>query len=208
MEKEQIIKGLEELRKKQDKKRNFNQSIDLIINLKNFDVKKESVNLFLSLPYKVKARRIAAFLTKKFSIIDSITQPEFEQFKDKKKAKSLAKGYDFFIASAKLMPSVASAFGKYLGPLGKMPSPQFGILSEETEARISDLVNKAQNMVRIKSKEPSLKFCIGKENMKNEEIAENILFAYKAVLNALPRKNENLKSIMAKFTMGKPVKLG
>lgn len=206
MEKEQIVKKLEELRK-QDKKRNFDQSIDLIINLKSFDIKKDSVNLFLILPHKVKEKKVAAFLSKKTGIIDCITQPEFEKYKEKKKARSLTKNYDFFMASAKLMPQVASIFGKYLGPSGKMPSPQFGILTEETEARIGEMVKKAQNLVRVKSKEPSLKLCIGKEKMKDEELAENIIMVHNTILNALPKKKENIHSVMIKLTMGKPVRL-
>jgi len=206
MEKEKVVKSLEELRK-QEKKRNFDQSIDLIINLKSFDVKKDSINLFVTLPYKIKDKKIAAFLSKKISLVDCITPPEFEKYKDKKKARSLAKGYDIFISSAKLMPQVAATFGKYLGPGGKMPSPQFGILTEETETRINELVKRAQNLVRVKSKEPSLKFCIGKEKMKSDELAENIIIAYNTILNALPRKKENIRSVMIKLTMGKPVRL-
>ena len=206
MEKDKVIKQLEELRK-QEKKRNFSQSVDLIINLKSFDPKKDSVNLFVTLPHKVRERKVAAFLTKKFTGFDVITQPEFEIYKDKKKAKALAKHYDFFMASAKLMPAVASTFGKYFGPAGKMPSPQFGILTEETEAKIGDMIKKAQNLVRVKSKEPSLKFSIGKENMKNEELADNIIAAYNLILNALPRKKENIHSVLVKLTMTKPVKL-
>ncbi|MEM4230276.1 MAG: hypothetical protein QXF25_00125 [Candidatus Pacearchaeota archaeon] len=206
MEKEKILKVIEELRK-QGKKRNFNQSVDLIINLKNFDIKKDSVNLFVTLPHKVKDKKIAIFSSKKISGIDCITQPEFEKYKDKKKAKNLAKDYDIFIANAKLMPQVAAIFGKYLGPAGKMPSPQFGIITEETEAKINELVKKAQNLIKIKSKEPSLKFCIGKEKMKNEELIENITAAYNTILNALPRKKENIRSIMIKLTMGKPIKI-
>ena len=206
MEKEKVAKSIEELRKP-EKKRNFSQSVDLIINLKSFDIKKDSINLFLILPHKVKERKIAAFLSKKVGGFDVITQPEFEKYKDKKKAKSLAKSYDFFMANAKLMPQVAAIFGKYLGPLGKMPSPQFGVVTEETDAKISELAKKAQNLTRVKSKEPSLKFCIGKENMKNEELAENIIAAYNSILNVLPKKKENIRSVMVKFTMGKPVKL-
>ena len=39
------------------------------------------------------------------------------------------------------------------------------------------------------------------------KIVENVLAVYNAVINALPRKKENLKSILIKFTMSKPKKL-
>ena len=105
------------------------------------------------------------------------------------------------------MPQIATIFGKYFGPQGKMPSPQLGILAEESEEKIRDIIKKFEKIVRIKSKEPSLKFCIGKESMKDEEISENAIHAYNQILNALPRKKENIRSVLLKFTMSKPIKL-
>jgi large subunit ribosomal protein L1 len=206
MEKEKIIEVLKKLRK-ETKKRNFSQSVDLIINLKDFDIKKESVNLFLGLPHKVKKMSVCAFLNKKSEVVDSITGQEFEKYKDKKEIKKLVKKYDFFISSASLMPQVARSFGRYLGPVGKMPSPQLGIVKHEDEKEIKKILDGIEEIVRVKSKEASLKFCIGKENMKDEEIAENIITAYNSVLNVLPRKKENIKTVMIKFTMSGPKKL-
>ena len=204
MEKLKILESLKKLRK-ENKQRKFEQTLDLIINLKNFDSKKESVNLFLSLPYKVKEKKMAGFLTKKSNLVDSITK--FDEYKDKKKLKRLIKKYDFFVSSASLMPSVATTFGKYLGPVGKMPSPQFGIVGEESEGEIKKTIDKFEKIVRVKSKEPSLKFSVGKESMKDEDIGENILSAYNTILNALTRKKENIRNVMIKFSMSKPVKL-
>jgi len=204
MEKETVIKALVELRKSEKKK--FAQSVDILVNLKNFDIKRENVNLFVPLPHKFKEIKAAAFLTAKSKVIDSITKVEFDKYKGKV-AKKLAKEYDFFIANAALMPAVATTFGRYLGSMGKMPSPQLGIITKEDEATIHDVIAKAEKMIRVKTKEPSIKLCIGKESMKDEEIAENILTTYNAILNALPKKKENLKSVLIKFTMSKPVKL-
>ncbi|MBU1136320.1 MAG: hypothetical protein ABIG37_00525 [Nanoarchaeota archaeon] len=205
MEKQDILNALVELRK--NKKRKFNQSVDVIINLKKFDIKKESINLFLKLPHKIKDKKIGIFLDKKIENIDCILKSDFDKYKDKKNVKKLVKQYDFFISSASLMPLVATTFGKYLGPVGKMPSPQLGILTEETEKKIKELSEKIDKITRVKSKEPSLKICVGKENMEDEKIAENFLSVYKDILNSLPRKKENLKSIMIKFTMSKPIKI-
>ena len=112
MNKEKILEALKKLAEK-NKERKFVQSTDLIINLKNFDAKKESVNLFLELPYKVKDAKIAGFLNKKSSIIDTITKQEFDDYKNKRKLKNLVKNYDFFISNASLMPLVAGTFGRY-----------------------------------------------------------------------------------------------
>jgi len=41
----------------------------------------------------------------------------------------------------------------------------------------------------------------------NEKVIENIKLAYKAILKELPQEKENVKDIMIKLTMGKPVKV-
>ena len=56
----ELKKALTELRK--NKERKFNQTVDLIVNLQKFDVKKSNVNMFVSIPHKVKDKKIAGFL--------------------------------------------------------------------------------------------------------------------------------------------------
>jgi large subunit ribosomal protein L1 len=204
MKKENILKVLKELRK--EKKRKFSQTVDLIINLRNFDIKKQNINLFANLPHKVKEKKVCAFLNKKSDKVETIIKTEFGKYKGKE-GKKLVKKYDFFIAVASLMPAVATSFGRVLGPAGKMPSPQLGILMNEEDKAVGEILEKINKTTRIKSKEPSLKIAIGKENMKDEEIAENALTIYNAIFKVLPRKKENLKSILIKFTMGKPAKV-
>ena len=197
MEKQDVIKVLEELRKQE--KKNFEQGVDLIINLKKIDIKKTPVSTFVSVPHKIKERKICAFLNKKNSVADTITKDEFDGYKEKKKVKKLA--------SANLMPSIASVFGRVLGTAGKMPSPQLGIVTSEDSETIKNVMGRINNNVRVKAKEPSIKVLIGKEKMSNDEIAENIIAVYNAVLNILPIKNDNVKSVLIKFTMGKPKKI-
>ena len=43
--------------------------------------------------------------------------------------------------------------------------------------------------------------------MKDDEITENINSVYNAIANALPTKKENVKNVMLKLTMGKPIKI-
>lgn len=202
----ELEKTLEELRKNL-KKRKFNQTIDLIVNLKNIDVRKESVNAVISLPHKIKDKKVCGFLTKKSDLVTTVLQTDFQKYKDKKALKQLVKNHDFFIASAPLMPKVATTFGKVLGPAGKMPSPQLGILPQENDSAIKETLNKISKSLKIRTKEPSIKISIGKESMDNKDIIENIKTAHKAILNALPRKKENVKNTLLKFTMSKPLKI-
>jgi large subunit ribosomal protein L1 len=203
--KEQLETVLNELRK--EKERKFSQTLDLIINLQKFDVKKNAVNMFISVPHKVKEKKICAFLEIKNSNVDTITKSEFRKYSDKKEVKKLARKYDFFIAQASLMPLVATTFGRTLGPSGKMPSPQLGILMNVDDRAINELKDRINASVKIRTKEASIKIPIGKESMKNEELIENILTVYNGLLKVLTKDKENIKNIELKFTMTKPQKI-
>lgn len=206
---EEFSKALQELRKASaEKPRKFNQTVDLILNLKDFDVRKQSLNLFVQLPHKSRDAKICAFLEKQSDNFDfCITRQEMDAWNNKKEIKNLTKKYDFFAALASLMPKIATQFGRVLGPAGKMPSPQLGVLPVQNEEKEKELAAKMRNTVRIKAKEPSIKIAIGKEDMKDEEVIANASIVYNAVLHALPKGRENIKSAMLKFTMSKPIKI-
>ena len=200
-----LEKALVELRK--GKERKFDQTVDLIVNLQKFDLKKNSVNLFISVPNKIKDKKIAGFLETKNPNVETITKEQFKKYSDKKELKKLVKKFDFFIAQASLMPKVATAFGRVLGPAGKMPSPQLGIVMNADEKTITELKKKVNNSVKIKTKEASVKLAVGKQSMKDEDIIENALTIYNALLKELPRDKENIKNVELKFTMTKPQKI-
>lgn len=204
---EDFIKAIETLKADTAKKINFDQSVDLIINLKEFDVRKQGFSLFIQVPNKIKDKKIAGFFEKESKVIDSIKKESFIRYKEKKDIRKLVKTYDFFVSNARLMPAVATSFGRALGPAGKMPSPQLGILTDEDEKTIKDVVDKINSNVKIKVKEPSIKVSIGKQSMDNKKIMQNAFFVYKNILETLPRKIDNIKNVKIKFTMSKPVKV-
>ena len=61
---EKFLKAIEKI-KATEKKVNFDQTVDLIVNLKEFDVRKSAFNLFIQVPNKVKNKKIAGFFEKK-----------------------------------------------------------------------------------------------------------------------------------------------
>ncbi|MBU0959178.1 MAG: hypothetical protein KKB31_04495 [Nanoarchaeota archaeon] len=203
--KEELKKALTELRK--NKERKFDQTVDLIINLQKFNTKKDTLNVFISVPHKIKEKRIAAFLEAKNPVVDTITQDEFKKYNDKKALKKLVKKYDFFIAQASLMPKVATTFGRVLGPAGKMPSPQLGIVMNVDDKTIAPLKDKVNKSVKIRTKEASIKVPIAKQSMEDGKIVENIISVFNALIKELPRDKENIKNLEVKFTMTKPIKI-
>jgi large subunit ribosomal protein L1 len=202
---DKIEKALSELRK--NKERKFNQTIDLILNLRKIDPRKTSLNMLITLPHKVKDKKIAGFSETESSKIDIINPLDFKKYSNKTELRKLVKKYDFFISQAKLMPKVATTFGRALGPSGKMPSPQLGILANMNDKEIEELKNKINSIVKIRLKEPSIKIPIAKQDMGDKEIIENISHAYSAIIKELPSQKDNVKNVEIKLTMSKPIKI-
>ncbi|MBU0466322.1 MAG: hypothetical protein KJ718_03865 [Nanoarchaeota archaeon] len=192
---------------KEEKKRKFDQTVDLIINLKGIDLKRDQMNLVVTLPNKVKEKKVCGFLTQKSKLVKTITEPEFKKYGEKNALKKLVKEYDYFIAVGNLMPKVATNFGKVLGPVGKMPSPQLGVIMQESEQAIKETLDKISTSLKIRLKEASFKFVVGKESMDSEKVIENIKSVYKSIENALPKKKENVKNVMLKLSMSKPMRV-
>ena len=165
MDEKHILDAVKKIRSNENErkeKRTFDQTLDLIVNLKEFDVRRQAFTTFASLPKKFKDKKVIAFFEKESSLVDSIQKENFVQYKDKKDIKKLIRTYDTFIASAKLMPAVATSFGRVLGPAGKMPSPQLGIVPQEEDATVKAMLEKVNTTVKIAVKEPSIKVGVGK----------------------------------------------
>ncbi len=216
MDKEQVLKALKEI-KAASKKRNFKQTVDLIINLKDLDLKKpeHQVEFFATLRHDVgNKRKICALVGPELAdeakkvCDETIMQDDFDKYaKDKKIAKKLARTHDFFIAQANIMPKVATAFGKVLGPKGKMPNPKAGCVVPP-KAALKPLYDKLQLTQKIIAKtQLIIQCCVGKEDSKDDAVAENIIDVINQLEAKLIQGKNNLHSIYIKLTMGKPVKL-
>ena len=198
-------------------KRNFTQSFDLIINLKGLDLKKpeHNVDAFITLSHsKGKKVKVCALVGAEFaeqakSVVDNVVMSDnFERYKDKKEIKKLANEYDFFIAQANMMPNIATAFGRIFGPRGKMPNPKAGCIVPPN-ANLKPLYEKLQKTIRATTKTaPIIQCCIGTEDMKPSDVADNAMTVFSTVLHTLPNEKHNIKDIYIKLTMGKPVKVG
>ena len=215
MDKEQIQAALAKA-KDISEKRNFRQTYDLIINLRDLDPKKpeHQVDAFITLPHsKGKKARVCALigpeLEEQAKICDSaILSDNFEKYKGKKEARKIANSFDFFIAQANIMPKVANAFGRVFGPRGKMPNPKSGCVVPPN-ANLKPLYEKLQRTVRASVKSaPLIQCAIGTEDMNQNDVAENALIVYNSLLHVLPNEKHNIKDIYIKLTMGKPVKVG
>jgi large subunit ribosomal protein L1 len=203
------IKAIETA-KVNSKPRKFVQSWDLIINLKGIDLKKPENRFstdFILPEGKGKPNKIAVIAdslvkdAKECGADFVIKKEEIESFAEKKKLKSLAENYDLFLAEAPLMATIGKSWGTVLGPRGKMPKPI-------TSKNLKQLIDSARHSVRIVLKEnPTISVTIGRQDMESDKIAKNAEAVYNFVKDRLPKGPANIKSVIIKLTMGKPVKV-
>jgi large subunit ribosomal protein L1 len=210
--KDEIARALGELRKNLTK-RKFSQSIDLVVRLREIDLKKPEnrINETIALPNPPEKQLKICVIASgdlgtraKAAGADMIvTRQDMENLgKDKKSARKLAQNYDFFIAEAPLMPLVGRALGSFLGPRGKMPTPV------PPNAAIDQIVSSHRMMVRIRMREqPVLQCRIGTEAMPDDKLVENIQAVVSRIEQKLERGFKNIGEILVKSTMGKPVKI-
>ena len=132
MDKKKFLETLKQVREKSPKKK-FTQKVDLILNLRNLNLKnpEENVDIFVNLPHQPgKKIRFCALVGKELEdqakIFDKvIIKDEFQKYVDNKKGlKELVRDFDYFIAQANLMTDVAKVFGRTFGPKNKMPNPK------------------------------------------------------------------------------------
>lgn len=215
MDKRKLLEALKTVREKSSK-RNFTQKVDLILNLRNINLKnpEENVDIFVNLPYPPgKKIKICALVGKELEdqakVFDRVVKKEdFPKYvENKKELKKLAKEFDYFVAQANLMTDVAKVFGRTLGPRNKMPNPKSGAVVMPT-SNLSELKLKLEKTIRVKTKnEPILKTYVGNESMKDEEIANNIISVYDSITKALPQAESNIKDMIIKLTMSPGIKV-
>ena len=209
---QEIIDAVKEA-KEQAKPRNFTQSIDVIINLKDLDVRKpenrfsEEVALPNGRGKEIKIGVIAdgelALAAKNAGVDVVISKEDLQEFgKDIKAAKKVVNSVDSFIAQADMMPLVGRFLGRILGPRNKMPKPV------PASARIEPLLERTQATIKVGVKQqPSIQILVGTQDMDDEKLAENIE-AVLAVLDRNLEKGRNqIKSMYIKATMGPVVRV-
>ncbi|MGV8162982.1 MAG: hypothetical protein ACP5N2_06650 [Candidatus Nanoarchaeia archaeon] len=215
MDRKSIEKAIKELRI-EDNKKKFSQSFDLIINLKDINLKnpEDQVDFFATLNHGLGRKMKVAALTgpeleeRAKQVCDFVIPlRDFDKYSDKKLAKKVGAEYDFFIGQAEIMPKVAQVFGRVLGPRNKMPNPKLGSIVP-AKGQVEQLYDKLQRTVRVMAKKaPVIQVKVGSENMKDEELIDNIMLVYDQVVHHTPKEKANIRSAFLKLTMSKPVKI-
>jgi len=209
-----LLEAIKELREKSPK-RNFKQNFDLVINLKEVNLKTNPIDLSIVLPHPPRKKtRICAFVDKELfvaakTIFDTtIPKEDFSKWKDKKKIKHLEREHNFFVAQGTLMVEIATIFGRILGPKNKMPNPKANTILPPKEDALKPSHERLQKTCRVIAKlEPIIKCTVGHEDMPDKEISENLTTLYNALVHILPEEKKSVSNILLKLTMSPPIKL-
>ena len=185
-------------------KRKFSQTYDLIVNLRNIDLKnpENKISKEIVLPHG-RGKNVSVFV---ISEQNGFTKAKLDDMaENKKEAKSFAKKYDFLLGTADLMPHIGKTLGRYLAPIGKMPQP---LPPNASPAVIEGIKKRKESTVRLKLKNmPVFQLQVGSESMTPEQVAENTEFAIKEAVAALPKGRAQIKNVSLKKTMSKPIKI-
>ena len=197
----------------ESKPRNFTQSIDVVITIKDLDVNKpenrldEEVLLPNGRGKDVKVAFIAdgelAYQAEQAGADLVINQEKLEELgKNRAEAKKLANSVDFFVAQADLMPTVGRFLGPVLGPRKKMPKPV------PASADPNVILGRLKSTVKIRVKDqPIIQAIVGSEEMTEAQIAENVDAIMDVLDRNLEKGSKQIKALYIKTTMGPAIRV-
>lgn len=217
MEKSQVLSALQQLRQTAEP-RKFKQTIDMTINFRNIDFKKaeNQVDVDVALPNPVGKGdgkvlifvRDKEFAKQAETVVDTVMHEDQIKSLSKKQINEMLTQYIGFLAEGPVMLTVGKYLGQTLAPKNRMPKP----VSMDDMKNLSAQVARLKSVVKVSNKKgkfmPLVHITVGKEQMKDDDIAENALAVYQAILPAIGSKQVNVKSVIVKMTMSAPVKVG
>merc|ERR1712117_306764 len=193
------------------KKRNFMETVDLQIGLKNYDPQKDKrFSGTVKLEHVPRPKFKVCVLgdqqhcdEAKSKGIACMSADDLKKLnKNKKEVKKLAKKYDAFLASESLIKQIPRLLGPGLNTAGKFPT----LLThqDDMQAKINDL----QATIKFQMKKVlCLNVAVGNVNMTEDELVQNIHLAVNFLVSLLKKHWQNVRSLYIKSTMGPPQRL-
>ncbi len=189
------------------KKRNFVETVELAINLRDVDlsIPKNRIQEDIVLPagrgriLKICVIGGGELALKAKDVADLVISPDElgALADDKKQAKKVANSIDYFIAEAPLMAVVGKRLGTVLGPRGKMPKPI------APGADPTAMVDQLRRTATIRTKDrKTFHVPVGTVDMKAQDIADNIDVILGRVEGRLEKGRHNIASAYVKTSMG------
>lgn len=204
----QEIKGKGDVK---GKKRNFDETIELQVTLKNYDPQRDkrfsgsfklpiiprpnaSVCVLGNAKHCEKADQIG---------VDKMTIDDLKKFnKNKKLIKKFAKKYDNFLASGALIKQIPRILGPGLNKAGKFPTTL-----DENDV-LQDKIDTIKATIKFQMKKVTcLSLAVANVKMSEDEIILNIQLAVNFLVSLLKKAWQNIKVVYIKSSMGPPFQI-
>ncbi|KMZ66065.1 Ribosomal protein [Zostera marina] len=194
-----------------EKQRNFQETIELQIGLKNYDPQKDKrFSGSVKLPHIPRPKMKVCMLgdaqhVDASSKIDlpSMSVEDLKKFnKNKKLVKKLSKKYQAFLASESVIKQIPRLLGPGLNKAGKFPT----LVShqESLEGKLNEI--KATVKFQLK-KVLCMGVAVGNVGMDEKQIFQNVQLSINFLVSLLKKNWQNVKCLHLKSTMGSPVRL-
>jgi len=194
-----------------EKKRNFLETVELQIGLKNYDpMRDKRFSGTVKLPIVPRPGMTICILGDQHDI-DRAKHHSFEFMsvedlkklnKNKKLIKKLARKYDAFLASEQLIKQIPRLLGPGLSKAGKFPTPVSH--AEDLAAKVNDVKSTIKFQLK---KVLCLGVAIGNVGMTEDQIIGNIMLAINYLVSLLKKGWQNVGSLTIKASMSPPKRL-
>jgi len=207
---EDLKKAVNEIIADKDK-RNFVQTVELIVKLKNYSIRKDKrFSGTVRLPYAIKKNFKICVLGNHSDCVrakelgyDTRDVTEMKSYnRNKKIVKKLAAQYQGFLCSSDLITKIPKLLGPGLSRAGKFPT----VL--KAGDNIDEKAKELRSTIKFNlKKEIVLSTAIGHVEQQEDELIANITMAVNFLITLLKKHWQNVGSIIIKSSMGAPKRI-
>jgi len=193
------------------KKRNFLETVELQIGLKNYDPQRDKrFSGTIKLPSVPRPGMSICILGDQHDLdrakhggVDAMSADDLKKLnKNKKLIKKLARKYDAFIASEALIKQIPRLLGPGLSKAGKFPTPVSH--SDDLSGRITEVKSTIKFQLK---KVLCMGVAVGNVDMTQEQLTGNIMLAVNYLVSLLKKGWQNVGSLVIKASMSPPRRL-
>ncbi|OQE23601.1 hypothetical protein PENSTE_c008G10086 [Penicillium steckii] len=194
-----------------EKKRNFLETVELQIGLKNYDPQRDKrFSGTIKLPNLPRPGMSICILGDQHDLdrakhhgIDAMSVDDLKKLnKNKKLIKKLARKYDAFLASEALIKQIPRLLGPGLSKAGKFPTPVSH--AEDLQKKVDDVKSTIKFQLK---KVLCLGVAVGHVNLAEDELVANLMLAINYLVSLLKKGWQNVGSLVIKASMSPPKRL-
>ncbi|KAJ5633859.1 hypothetical protein N7528_001701 [Penicillium herquei] len=194
-----------------EKKRNFLETVELQIGLKNYDPQRDKrFSGTIKLPSIPRPNMSICIIGDQHDLdrakhhgLDAMSTDDLKKLnKNKKLIKKLARKYDAFLASEALIKQIPRLLGPGLSKAGKFPTPVSH--AEDMQNKVNDVKSTIKFQLK---KVLCLGVAVGNVGMGTEELVGNLMLSINYLVSLLKKGWQNVGSLVIKASMSPPKRI-